>query len=313
MAARSLHERAMQRPHVALAKVIRLRAEFLHRLPHFLRSGRCRHRLSERHGHGIRNPARQLPQKSPALETENRTPHPSQIHRDDRHVQALYDSLHSATKRKHLADARHLAFGENANNFSILESLGRGAQRLNHLPRTKLRRDRNHAHDLGERLHQPVIVGTLEHEESNRTVDGGDQQNRVHHRNVIRYQQCTALGGNIFAPLQMHSIKCVGREPQQQPQQRIGQQIQDVRRRRHRHQRGREKYRRWAEMPKVLEEVINAGCTSNTHKRKQVRRGDHAAFIFFVGPVLNQGVDGNGKEARRESQSGKQRQHTLER
>jgi len=36
MAARRLHERAMQRPHVAFAKLVSLGAEFLHHLPHFL-------------------------------------------------------------------------------------------------------------------------------------------------------------------------------------------------------------------------------------------------------------------------------------
>ena len=68
---------------------------------------------------------REFPQKSPARKTEDRSPHTVEIHGDDRHVHALHDAFHAAAERHHLADARHLPFGENANQLAILQSLRR--------------------------------------------------------------------------------------------------------------------------------------------------------------------------------------------
>jgi hypothetical protein len=59
----------------------------------------------------------------------------------------------------------------------------------------------------------------------------------------------------------------------------------------------------------VLEDVINAGRPSNADKGKQVRRSDHAAFIFLVGAMLNQRVDRNREEAGGKAQSREQFQH----
>ena len=44
---------------------------------------------------------------------------------------------------QHLADARDLAFGKNADDFAVAQRFGCFAQRMNHFARTLVRRDRD--------------------------------------------------------------------------------------------------------------------------------------------------------------------------
>ena len=82
--------------------------------------------------------------------------------------------------------------------------------------------------NLRDRLDQRMVVDALEHQEANRAIGRRDQQHRVYPRRVIRRQERAAAGGNIFLALQIEPINGVRRDPQQEANQRIGQEPQNV-------------------------------------------------------------------------------------
>ena len=211
--------------HALLAPSERFRAKVLHGAADILR-GRCRrHGLAERDAHGVRNTPREFPEKTPAGKTEDRAPHAIQVHGDDRHIHALDDALHAAAKGQHLADARHLAFGEDANDFAVFQRVRSHAQGMNHFARPLVRRDGNHTHDFCKRFYERMLVGAFEHDEANRAIDRSNEQHRVGHGNVIRRKQRTAPRRHVFAPLDIQAIQRVRRDPEQQSKQGIGKQI----------------------------------------------------------------------------------------
>ena len=180
MAAGRPHKRALQRFHVRLPMMPCFRHEFLHALPHLKRGRRMRHRFAEVHPDAIRNPARQLPNEAPLLETEDAAPDTIQRHRDNGCFHVFHDALEAAPEGQHVPDARDLAFGEDADDFAVLDGLTRRAQGLEHFARAQLRGNRNGMQDLGERFHPGLLVDTLEHDEADMPVGGGQQQQCVH-------------------------------------------------------------------------------------------------------------------------------------
>jgi hypothetical protein len=172
--------------------------------------------------------------------------------------------------------------------------------------------NRDDLHDPGEWLHQRVIIGTLKHEETNRTVNRGEQQNRIHHRNMVRDQQRTALGRNMVTACQMDAIQGMGRDPQQEPQQGIGQQVEHIDCGQDGEQGNRKEDLRGAEVVIVLEDVIEAGRAPDADKREQIGGGDDPAFILFIGAVLNERVHRYGKETGGESEGREQPQNSGE-
>src|SRR5438876_10299040 len=106
--------------------------------------------------HRIRNLAWKLPKKMSAFKTENRSPDAINVNRNYRRLDALHDPLEPAPEGKHLTDPCHLSFGKNAKQLAVLQRLSRRTQRMNQLPRALVRRNRDHAHNLRERFHQPV-------------------------------------------------------------------------------------------------------------------------------------------------------------
>src|SRR6266404_7258882 len=130
-----MHKRMWQRAHVFLAARKRCSAQILDSMPRFCRTRGGWQWLTKSDAHRIRNMPRQLPQKSPARETEDGAPHSVEVHRNNRHVNALDDPLHPPPERQHLADARHLPFRKNADELAVLQRLRGFAQRMNHLAR----------------------------------------------------------------------------------------------------------------------------------------------------------------------------------
>ena len=157
--------------HALLAARERFRAEILHGQADFLRRGRRGQGLSKSDSHGIRNLARKFPEKFAARKTEDRAPHAVQIHGNDGNVYAFDDAFHAAAEGQHLADPRHLAFREDANDFAILQRVSCQSQGMNHFPRPLVRRDGNHSHDSCEWFYERVLVGPLEHQKTDGTID----------------------------------------------------------------------------------------------------------------------------------------------
>src|SRR5690242_5151754 len=109
----------MQRGHPLTAMLVSFRTQVLYNSSDFERGSSRRHRLSKTHSNGIWNLPRQFPQKFPTLKTEDASPNTIQMHRDDRSIHTLHDALHPSPERKHLPDARHLAFRKNSNNLTF--------------------------------------------------------------------------------------------------------------------------------------------------------------------------------------------------
>ena len=216
------HERAVDRHHQFLAMLPRLGVEFLHGLAHFKRSRGRRHRFAEADGHGIGDVARHFPEEASLLEAEDAAPHVVETHGNDRRVHVLHHPLEAAPEREQLADARDLSLGEDAHDVAVLDRLAGGAQRLDHLARTQLRRNRDGLHRLGERFHERKIVNALEHDRANHAVGGTDDEQRVHERHVIAHEQRAAFLGNVVASLDPQPIDRMRERPHKQPQQRVG-------------------------------------------------------------------------------------------
>ena len=214
MAAGRPHERAVQRFHVRFAMLPRLGHEFLHALPHLERRRRMRQRLAEVHRHAIGNPARQLPEEAPLLEAEDAAPHAVQRHGDDRRLHVLHDALEAAPERQQVADARDLAFGEDADHFAVLDGLAGRAQRLEHLARAQLGGNGNGAQDAGKGLYPGLLVNALVHDEAHVPVGGGQQQQRVHQREVVADEERAAFGGDVVPAIHPDAIDRVREQPQ---------------------------------------------------------------------------------------------------
>ena len=133
--------------------------QFLHALPHLERRRGMRQRLAEVHRHAIGNPPRQLPEEAPLLEAEDAAPHAVQRHRDDRRFDVLHDALEAAAERQQVADARDLAFGEDADHLAVLDGLAGGAQRVEHFARAQLGGNGDDAQDPRKGL-DPAAVRT---------------------------------------------------------------------------------------------------------------------------------------------------------
>ncbi len=256
---------------------------------------------------------RKLPQKASARKTEDRSPHAIQIHRNNRNIDALHNAFHAAAERQHLPDARHLSFGEDANNLAVLQGLGRLPQGMDHLARPLIGRDGNYTQYFCKGFDQQVVVGALEHEEAHRPIERRDQESSIRHGDVIRDEQGAAFRGNAFAPGDIQAIERVRSKPEQQTQHGIRQQIQHIGRRGERGQRGPQKNRGCSKPKRMRQHVIHAGRSADPHERKQIRRGDHSALLAFVRPVLDQRVDRHDEEAACESQPRQQHQHIRKR
>src|SRR5262249_29124241 len=127
-------------------------------MTHVTGTGSRGQRFAERHAHRIRNLARQLPEKFAAGKAEDRSPNAVPIDGDDQNIYAFHDAFKSTAKRKHLADARHLTFGENTDELAVAQSFGGLTQGMNHFARSLIRCDGNHAEDFGEWLYEWMIV-----------------------------------------------------------------------------------------------------------------------------------------------------------
>src|ERR1051325_5331459 len=114
----------MQSLHPLAPMPVSLSPQILHNFSHFDGSRGRWHRLTKTHRYGIRNLSWQLPQKLPAFETEDASPNAIEVNRNNRRIDSLHNAFHPAPERKHLTNACHLSFGENTDDFALLEGLG---------------------------------------------------------------------------------------------------------------------------------------------------------------------------------------------
>ncbi len=147
-----VHKGAVESSHARLARFKGYGLQFLHRRTHFNGRGRGRHGFSEAHRDVIGNVMRHLPQEASALEAEDAAPHAVEVHRDDGNLDVLHDALQAATEGKHLAGARDLSFSEDADDLVVAQRVAGYVQRVQHLARMQLARNRDSLHHFGERF-----------------------------------------------------------------------------------------------------------------------------------------------------------------
>ncbi len=105
---------------------------------------------------------------------------------------------------------------------------------------------------------------------------------------MIRNEQRAAGFGNVVAPVDADAVHGMRHEPQDEPQERIGQQIDCVNRRDQREHGAIEENSRRRLMQDAREKIVRAGGEKNSHKGQQIRGGDHAALLLRPRPVLDQ-------------------------
>ncbi len=133
------HKRARQSPHSFAAIRPCANEKLLHRLAHFKRRRGRRQRFAKIDGDRMRNPRRQAPHESSALETRWTAEHTIQRHWNDGRLHIFHDAFHAAPERQQLPDARDLSLRKNAHHFARANGVTRRLQRLEHLTRTLLR------------------------------------------------------------------------------------------------------------------------------------------------------------------------------
>ncbi len=180
---------------------------------------------------------------------------------------------------------------------------------MNHFARPLLPGNRNYPQKFGERLNQRVLVNILEHEEANRAISGGNDQRGIHNRSVIGHQQRAAASRNVLRAANIHAINRMGREPQDQPRQRIRQQPHGVDRCSERNYRRSRKKCPQPYVQIVGTSRVDRRSRHHSGKRKPIRVGDHSAFFGFVGAMLDQRVDWHYKESAGKAERGEQTQN----
>src|SRR5579872_673381 len=94
-------------------------AQLLDRLANLVRGrGVRRHRLTERNGHGVRNPPRPFPEEFAALKAEDAAPQTIEMYGNNRNVEVLHDLFEAALEGQHVARPADGAFSENANHVA---------------------------------------------------------------------------------------------------------------------------------------------------------------------------------------------------
>src|SRR5262245_4179711 len=141
----------------------------------------------------MQGPLRQLPHIPSTLEAEDASPDAIEMNRNDRRIDAFHNAFKTGTKRKHLADSRHLAFGENANNFPVANRIARIAQRTDHVPGALLGRYRYGIYRSGEKADDRTFVVLLLDQETNRTLSRACQQHGIDERQMVADKQRAAF------------------------------------------------------------------------------------------------------------------------
>ena len=173
-------ERTRKRLHVAPPALECVDTQFLHRPANLRGRGGRRQWFAKCDAYGIGDAARPFPEKASTGKTEDRAPDAVQVHRNDGDVDAFHDAFKPTTERQHLADARNLAFRENAHDFTVAQRFGGSAQRVNHFARALIRSDGNDLQHFGEWFDQRILVDAPEHQEPDWPVGCGNQKNRIY-------------------------------------------------------------------------------------------------------------------------------------
>src|SRR6185437_2635752 len=270
------------------------------------RGGRGRHGCAEAHGDGVGNAARHLPEEATALETEDAAPYAVEVDGDDGNFDAFHDAFESPAEGKHLAGARDLALGEDADDFILAQGVAGGAQGADHFAGTLFAGDGDGLHHAGEGLDEAAVVDALVHEEADGPVGGGDEKRDIDERHVIADEKSAGALREVVAAENFDAVDGVGDEEEDEAAEPFGQEDENVNSAGRGDDGGGKHDAAGIEMDVFGEDEIGAGRQSNADEGEQVGSGDDAALVFFGGAMLDEGVDGDGKESGPETEQAEQ-------
>ena len=147
---------------------------------------------------------------------------------NDRRVHIFHDVFDAAPERQQLADARDLALGKNADDFTIADGIARLFQSGEQFAWPLFGRDRNGFPDFGEWFHPPFFVDTLEHQKADGPVGRGDEQQCVGEGNVVADEERAAFFRNVIAANDADAVNAMRDAPQAESQERVRHQQQNV-------------------------------------------------------------------------------------
>src|SRR6185437_8896622 len=204
-------------------------AQLLYRAPDFTqRTAGCT-RLAKAHSHGIRNVARQLPDKASALKAEDASPDAMQVHRDNGRIKILDNALGGAAEGQHASGAADLSFSKHAHQFAAADGVAGGLQSMDLFVRPQVLRDGNGLHESQKRLQQRIIVNFFEYQEPNRTIGSSIDERNVNKAEMVGHQQRSAVGRNVLAPNHLDAINNAAHHPEENVQAPTGQTDDDSR------------------------------------------------------------------------------------
>src|SRR5258708_32975034 len=159
---------------------VRRRLQFLNGLANLERGSQRKHVRAKAPSDWIGNLAWHLPEIAAALKTENTSPDIIEPDRNDGSVHAFHDALKTAAERKHLSDARHLPFGEDADNVTGLDCAGGCAERMDQVARALLGGNRDAAHRSREGMNRRMAVDRLPPQKNGGEAGGAKPQEGRH-------------------------------------------------------------------------------------------------------------------------------------
>ncbi|MCU0242930.1 MAG: hypothetical protein MUF51_10965 [Vicinamibacteria bacterium] len=287
--------------------------QLLHRLAHLDGRRVRRQVLAIADRHRFERALGQLEEEAPTRKAEDAAPYIVDAHRHDRRVDSAHDAFEAAREGQQLADAADLALGEDAHHLTVADGVAGRAQSLDHLARAHGRRDRDGAHPACKGSQPGQLVEVAVHDEADEAIGRGDHQGHIDEREVIAYEQRPALGRDVVAADDAHAVERVREQPEHEAQQSVGQERQGVDRRAECDDTRYQEHVLRREMRDRRGQVVEPGRRDKTHRREEVREGDHAALARLVGAMLDEGVDGHDEEAAEEAEQGEVRQHPRER
>ena len=117
---------------------------------------------------------------------------------------------------------------------------------------------------------------------------------------MIAHEQRPALAGDVVPAIHPDAIDGVREHPENETQQRVGQEPHDVNGRGQSHERADEEHATRAQLQGGGDDVITTRGQEYPHPREPTGRPQNRPFLLLGGPMLENGGNGNDKEAAEE-------------
>src|SRR5579864_5291161 len=119
---------------------------------------------------------------------------------------------------------------------------------------------------------------------------------------MIRSQQRSAAGGDVFLTCEVEAIDGVGGNPEEKAEQGIGEEPEDIGEGSERADGGPEKESKRAKVKDAFGNVVDQRRRKNTDKREKISRGKNASTMLLFGTMLQEGADRHNEEPAEKSQ-----------